>query len=416
MRSRLEELDHLLAQQDLSGFSRRLLDLLADWELPAGLAKQAIGLRAAYNRLAATESSRRDPGQQEVLLVRAAELLTGVQAHAAVKAGGVQVAAGQHLAEALAAADLAGKPTVAKARGLTKRFAIPGHHFELPPLDLDLNLGEITGVVGENGNGKTTLLRLVAGELQADGGRLTFPWLGLPPDAWYQIKQRIAFIPQNLQSWRGTLRENLHFAAAVRGIIGQENEAAVDFVIHRMGLTRFEAAYWQEISSGYRLRFELARALVRQPDLLIIDEPLANLDINTQQTFLQDLRYLADAEKKPLAILLSSQHLHEVESIADRILFLKNGQALFNGRLQDFGQDREDNLFELKSPLAGPELIARLHHYDDLRVEPSGHHVILRTPRQLDSQAVMRRLVEAQVPVSYFRDISTSTLKLFRES
>jgi ABC-2 type transport system ATP-binding protein len=416
MRLRLEELDHLLAQQDLSGFSRRLLDLLADWELPAGLAKQAIGLRAAYNRLAATESHHRDAGQMEALLARAEELLAGVQAHAAVKVGGQPLADAEPLAEAYAAAEHPAKPTVAKARGLTKRFAIPGNQFELPPLDLDLNLGEITGVVGENGNGKTTLLRMIAGDLQADGGRLTFPWLGLPPDAWYQIKQRIAFIPQNLQSWRGTLRENLHFAAAVQGITGQENEQTVDFVIHRLGLTRFEAAYWQEISSGYRLRFELARALVRQPDLLIIDEPLANLDINTQQTFLQDLRFLADAEKKPLAILLSSQHLHEVESIADRILFLKNGQALFNGRLQDFGQDRADNLFELKSPLSGPELITRLKAYEDIRVEPSGHYVILRTPRQLDSQAVMSRLVEAQVPVNYFRDISTSTLKLFRES
>ena len=410
LQDRLEELRRLIAERDLSRATRRMLDLFADATLPVSLRKPAIRLRAAYNAYAIAESSAATGEQYDPLLEEAVRLI-----------GEVESFFKKEYPEAFPAAQPVASPSPAEAgpavfqgRGITKVFRTPRYTFELPELDLNLRLGEITGIVGENGNGKTTLLRIVAGEPEPSAGELHYPLFDAAPGDWYHIKQHIAYIPQQLPVWRGFLKENLHFTAAIHGIKGMENEDPVDFIIHRLRPSQYEGGFWSEISSGYKLRFELARALVWRPRRLIIDEPLGNLDIHTQQIFLQDLRYLVRSSRHPMAILLSSQHLHEVESIADNIIFIKNGEAIYNGRMRDFGSDRNENLYELSTAASKSEILDRLRHLPHLLVEDAGQVKVIRTPVGMDANGLLGELVRAGIPVNYFRDISTSTLKLFR--
>ncbi|MEM6348789.1 MAG: ABC transporter ATP-binding protein [Bacteroidota bacterium] len=410
LKTRLDELYRLAEEQDLSRLSRRILDFFADYHLAPALRNDAIQLRARYNEFAANEQAEQDPAERAEMMQSAHDLISEIA-----------TALSQQLAQDGKGTDKSLLPSqepdlVFSGRAITKTFVSPKFVFNLPDLDLDLRLGEITGIVGENGNGKTTLLRIVAGDLEISGGNISYPAFDVAAADWYRIKQNIAFIPQALKAWKGFLKENLHFTAAIHGIRGQENEEQVDFIIHRLGLTQYEDALWSEISSGYKLRFELARALVWNPALLIIDEPLANLDINTQEVFLQDLRYLASSTQNPISILLSSQHLHEVESIADNIIFIKNGEALYNGSMQEFGQDREENLFELTTSATKSDILAALEHLEDISVEDRGHTKIIRTPVDMASNKLLGELVKKDIAVDYFRDISTSTLKLFREN
>ena len=410
---RFEELQSLLKEGDLSRISRRLLDFLADVELPEELKKQAIVLRAQYNAFAALEKEEQDTARWNTLQASAKSVIEGI--HQFLYPTGWDTSTNPEPVYRQEENELPEERTVFMGKGIRKRFSSANFLFELPELDVELKMGEITGVVGENGNGKTTLLRIVAGDLLADKGKISYPVLPVFPGDWYGIKQHIAFIPQHLHPWQGYLKENLHFTAAIHGIRGKENEARVDFIIHRLGLTQYKEAFWNEISSGFKLRFELARALVRKPRLLIIDEPLANLDINTQEIFLQDLRYLANSSRNPMSILLSSQHLHEVESIADNIIFIKNGEALYNGSMNEFGQDREENLFELGTNLSRSEVEEKLGFPADIRIEDTGRNLIIRTELDTDANELLVRIVQAGIPVEYFRNISTSTLKLFRE-
>ncbi len=410
LKTRLDELYRLAEEQDLSRLSRRILDFFADHHLAPALRNDAIQLRARYNEFAANEQAEQDPAERAEMMEIAHDLLSSISGSLS-----------QQLAQDGKGTDKSLLPSqepdlVFSGRAITKTFVSPKFVFNLPDLDLDLRLGEITGIVGENGNGKTTLLRIVAGDLEISGGNISYPAFDVAATDWYRIKQNIAFIPQALKPWKGFLKENLHFTAAIHGIRGQENEEQVDFIIHRLGLTQYEDALWSEISSGYKLRFELARALVWNPALLIIDEPLANLDINTQEVFLQDLRYLASSTQNPISILLSSQHLHEVESVADNIIFIKNGEALYNGSMQEFGQDREENLFELTTSATKSDILAALEHLEDISVEDRGHTKIIRTPVDMASNKLLGELVKKDIAVDYFRDISTSTLKLFREN
>ncbi len=300
-------------------------------------------------------------------------------------------------------------------RNITKKYSGRLTDFQLSVPELELKLGEITSLVGENGNGKTTLLRIIAGELKETNGIIKYPALTKSKEAsWYKIKQQIAYVPQELSKWTGALVDNLHFAAAIHGIKGKENEDEVDFIIWRLGLDKYRNAAWNEIYGGFKMRFSLAKALVGNPRLLILDEPLANLDVNTQLLFLQDLRYLADSLAHPKSILLSSQHLHEVENVTDNIIFIKEGAVLYNGNFKDFGKDRKENAFELNCNLSKNELMHLLEEISYTQIEMvAQNQYIINTSRNMGSNDFIKLFLDHDITLKYFRDISKSTRRLF---
>ena len=211
--------------------------------------------------------------------------------------------------------------SVVKATNIGKVYKSKGVKFCLSPLSLELKLGEITAVVGENGNGKTTLLRMLAGDLAISEGELSYPLLmENGRKDWYSRKQKIAYLPQELPKWYGSVLNNLHFTATIHGIKGNENIDQVNKIIDRLGLQEYRKAKWSEISSGYKTRFSLARALLSKPNLLIFDEPLANLDVKAKEELIKDLRNIVSLQRYPLTAIISSQDLDKVESIADKII------------------------------------------------------------------------------------------------
>lgn len=289
--------------------------------------------------------------------------------------------------------------------------------FKMQDIDAEFRLGEITGVVGENGNGKTTLFRMISGELAADNGSISYPYLqsqfGIVSGDWAGIKQRIAFIPQHLEKWYGSVRDNLHYELALHGIKGEMNEEEVEYIIYRLGLEEHQNKKWSQLSGGYRLRFALARALVWKPVFLVIDEPLANLDIKAQLVILNDLRDLANSYRYPLSVVVSSQHLHEIEHVSDNIIFMKQGEVIYNGKTDELGEGREENTFEFATELTLEEVERSLGGFEYYQLEHTGLAYVIHTPLHITQMEVMQKFIAADIEVSYFRDISKSTKKLF---
>lgn len=398
---RVSEIRLLLQEQDLSRATRRLLDLFVDYPASRELDREALVLRNDYNEISNdTDAARAEAGKQQLisrisrLLDRAGEELPKTDARSGERTS------------------MRGT-VVFEGRGMSKTYKVGGNGFSLSSIDLTLRLGELTGIVGENGNGKTTLLRIVAGDLGIDDGSTGYPYFG--EQGYYNIKHHIAYIPQRIPRWHGLLLDNLRFAAAIHGLKGTENEDRVDFIIERLGLGKFRYHKWSELSSGYRLRFELAKMLVWRPRLLVLDEPLANLDINAQQLFLQDLQYIARSLRHPVSVLLSSQQLHEIESVSDQIIFLKNGKALYNGMQKNFGIERDSNYFEIAGNFNRTELYLLLGEIPGIKVEDNGTAFVVNTPLEVPGEAVLQALVSKKAKIVYFRDISTSTKKLFRQ-
>ncbi|MEJ7735908.1 MAG: ABC transporter ATP-binding protein [Chitinophagaceae bacterium] len=286
--------------------------------------------------------------------------------------------------------------------------------FELSNIDLDLKYGQITGVVGENGNGKTTLLKIIAGLLNQKSGKLIYPALFDKTSFNYEkLKQQLAYIPQRLPQWNGKVKDNLHFMASIKGIRGKENIREVGYIISRLGLEEYENCRWDELSGGYQMRFELANMLVWKPKLLVLDEPLANLDIKSQIDFLRTLREITSNIRNPLSVIISSQHLLMIENIADNIIFLKNGTADFNGPMKCVGENRKENVYEVECSLSIHELRNVLQGLPVSRIRSNGFSYIVYTDLNITSTDITHKFKIAGIQIKLFRDISTSTKSLF---
>ncbi len=282
-----------------------------------------------------------------------------------------------------------------------------GGNFSLKPISVDIKTGNVLGVVGENGNGKTTLLRCLAGQLALDGGSVEYHLLNKPDN--YAVKNHIAFIPQRIPRWYGLLKDNLHFSAAIAGVHGIKNDLMVDFMLERLNLGRYAHLTWNQISSGYRTRFEIARILLQKPRLLILDEPLANLDINAQQTILTDLIFMAKAAHNPMGIILSSQQLHEVEKVADTVIFIKNGNCLYSSN------DKEEKITSTAvefETTADRDTVLKIFGTENIELQFNGgfYTIVAST---LPAQQIIAKMVEAKLPLTYFRDITYSTKRFF---
>lgn len=302
-----------------------------------------------------------------------------------------------------------------KADGISKRYA--HGNFSLSKLNVHLPVGKITGLVGENGNGKTTLLRVLYGELQPDTGTINYHLTQTPnPESFYETKTRLAFIPQRPNAWYGSLMDNLQFAAAHYGMKGKENYLWTEMIIARMGLRPFRTYTWSRISSGYKMRFELARTLIKKPEILLLDEPLANLDVLAQQIILEDLKYMSQSTTHPLSIILSSQQLYEVEKVSEQVIFLQKGVAKYqqtNTPLNTADETPQQLVMELETAASRETLQQVLGGHGLEKISFNGGVYILYFNSSISSYQLLQVMGENKLQVKYFRDISSSSRRFF---
>jgi len=283
--------------------------------------------------------------------------------------------------------------------------------FALGPISFDIKKGEIVGLVGENGNGKTTLLRSLCGELQITGGEIKYQF---PYKDSYDLRSRLIYIPQRTPSWSGSLLSNLRFTAASYGIFAEENILTVELIVARMGLRKYRDYKWKDLSSGYKMRFELARALLRKPKLLLIDEPLANLDILAQQIVLDDFKHIASSPFRPLGIVLSSQQLYEVEKTSDYVIFLKNGASLNPTKDTDVTfVEVPKFIVEFESKWKQEELQKVLETIELEKLQINGGTYVASFPSSTSQEDFLKLVLAENIPLVYFRNISNSTRRFF---
>lgn len=194
--------------------------------------------------------------------------------------------------------------------GLCKAFRIDGAQVEvLKNLDLALDAHGVTALVGRSGCGKTTLLRLLAGLLQPDSGRISLP------DG---LNMGIMFQEARLMPWLTTERN------VTLGIRHPSPEKARD-MLRLVGLTGFERAYPAQLSGGMQQRAALARTLMRDAQLILMDEPFAALDSFTRETMQKEL--LRIRRENGCGVVLVTHSIDEALILSDRIVLLSGGQA-----------------------------------------------------------------------------------------
>lgn len=209
--------------------------------------------------------------------------------------------------------------TIIELHGVGKGFRAANgtHRPVLQDVDLQLMSGEIVALLGPSGSGKSTLLRLLAGLVPPDAGELRYRGqpLHAPTRGIAMVFQSFALFP-----WL-TVQQNVELGLEARGMATSERARRAASAIHTMGLAGFEGALPRELSGGMRQRVGIARALVVEPDVLLMDEAFSALDVLTGERLRDDILRLWENGGMPTqSMLIVSHNIEEAVLMADRVL------------------------------------------------------------------------------------------------
>ncbi|GAB3453184.1 nitrate/sulfonate/bicarbonate ABC transporter ATP-binding protein [Massilia terrae] len=191
----------------------------------------------------------------------------------------------------------------------------------LDGLNFTLRKGEIVALLGKSGSGKSTLLRIMAGLIPADGGRAMYrdEAIAGPAPGVAMVFQSFALFP-----WL-TVQQNVELGLEAQGVPPDERERRADEVLELIGLAGFGGALPRELSGGMRQRVGIARALVTNPDVLLMDEAFSALDVLTGETLRNDILALWDSNQIPTrGIVVVSHNIEEAVMMADRIIIMSS--------------------------------------------------------------------------------------------
>jgi len=203
-----------------------------------------------------------------------------------------------------------------------------GKHHVLNDLSFTIEKGSVVGILGSNGAGKTTLLQTLIGLHLADSGNIKL--LGeTVPDLSSQTKQKIGYVSQEseLLSWM-SVQQLIDYT---QSFYPQWNSSLVDFLLNDWQLDRRSKVH--KLSTGQQQKLAIIMAIAPEPDLLILDEPVASLDPTTRRKFIKTLLELNTNEQQ--TVLFSTHITSDLERVAAKVLLIKDGQCYFYGEIDD---------------------------------------------------------------------------------
>ena len=227
-------------------------------------------------------------------------------------------------------------------RGLTKRF---GQLVAVDSLDLSIHRGEVFGLLGPNGSGKTTTIRMLCGLMEPTGGSATVVGYDIAREA-EQIRRRIGYMSQRFGLYDDlTVQENIRFYATIYGLHGAARIQRVGELIEELDLSARIGQLAGTLSGGWKQRLSLACAIAHRPAMLFLDEPTAGVDPASRRLFWQKIHGLA---AQGTTILVTTHYMDEAER-CERLAFLSRGHLIAVGTvaevLTQFGQPSVEDVF-----------------------------------------------------------------------
>lgn len=209
--------------------------------------------------------------------------------------------------------------------GLTKSF---GSHIAVKDVSFDVRPGEVVGLLGPNGAGKTTTLRMLSTTLRPTSGTARIAGYDVvrEPD---KVRASLGVLPTDPGLYgRLTAEENLRFFGRLAGLSGAELERRIDRLLKWLGMDEHRKRRTEGFSKGMRQKIALARSILHEPPVLILDEPTAGLDVSAARTIID---FIQESKAAGRTVLFSSHYLVEAERVCDRIAIIADGRIRATG-------------------------------------------------------------------------------------
>jgi ABC-2 type transport system ATP-binding protein len=281
---------------------------------------------------------------------------------------------------------------VIAAEQLTKWY---GPRLAVDRVSLSVGAGEVMGLLGPNGSGKTTILRILTGYLRPSAGTARVAGLDVVDDS-LAARRRVGYVPEDAPLYTGMgVREFLLFMGRLKGLTATGLPAVVDATMERLGLGPMRRMQIARLSRGYRQRVAIAQALLGDPDLLILDEPTNGLDPRQ----IIDVRELIRSLGGERTILVTSHILGEIERVADRVAILLGGRLLGVHVLRPAGDGRRLRLRVRGDPERVGACLSRVAGVTAVDVEgasaPSEATYVVEADRDAAAEAVAAAVIDA---------------------
>lgn len=243
------------------------------------------------------------------------------------------------------------KDLVIETKGLTKRY---GQVTAVNDLNLQVQRGEVFGLLGPNGSGKTTTILMLLGLTEPTAGSVRV--LGLDPARQpLSVKARVGYMPDQVGFYDDlTARENLTYIARLNGLPRAEAQRRIEAAIARVGLSEVIDRRVGTFSRGMRQRLGVADVLIKQPELIIMDEPTQGLDPEGAREFLEIIRGL---KRDGITVLLSSHLLHQVQAVCDRVGLFHRGRMALQGTVDELARRMLGTAYRVHIQAEGPAAI-----------------------------------------------------------
>jgi len=223
--------------------------------------------------------------------------------------------------------------SIIELKGLTKRY---GDFTAVDGLDLSVYKGEIFGLLGPNGAGKSTTILMMLGLTDPTSGAVCVCGIDSTVNP-IEVKRRVGYLPDDVGFYEQLSgRENLLYTARLNRLSSNDAASRVDRLLGRVGLQEAAEKKVGKYSRGMRQRLGLADVLVKNPEVIILDEPTLGIDPIGVREFLELIVALSREEQ--ITVLLSSHHLHQVQQVCDRVGIFVAGRLLAEGRVADLSR------------------------------------------------------------------------------
>ena len=289
-------------------------------------------------------------------------------------------------------------------KGLTKQY---GDITAVNNLSLDVKRGEIFGLLGPNGAGKTTTTLMLLGLTEPSAGLATIAGVDCTRNP-LQVKRFVGYLPDNMGFYADmTGRENLRMTGRMNGMNGVALEKRIDTLLKRIGMADAADRRTSTYSKGMKQRLGIADILIKDPDVLIMDEPTNGIDPEGMKHMMRLIRELAEEDGK--TIMISSHQLHQIQQICDRVGIFVKGKLIACGRIDELAKQLEAEngyRFEIGAKPFTGELVSAIRNVEGVQtVDATEEYVIVQTEQNIIS-SIVDALVSAHFEVCHIRQIS----------